>query len=270
MGLSLPLNPQSKIFLLMNTLDTIFSHRTIRKYKSDPVPDTVLDDILQAAVRTSTTGNMQVYSIIVTKDRAKKEALHKLHFSQQMVLEAPVLLTFCADFNRFNLWCQQRDAVPGYDNFLSFFTAAIDALLASQNSALAAEAHGLGICYLGTTTYQADKLVQFFDLPTGVVPVTTLVIGYPDEKPPLTDRLPVEAVVHHETYRNYSGEEINALYDAKEQLPLTKKLLEENQLDNLAKIFTEKRYTLKDNLHFSKVFIDVLHNQQFMNHQREV
>jgi nitroreductase len=253
---------------MSSTLETIFNHRTIRKYKSDPIPESHLEDILQAAVRTSTTGNMQVYSIIVTRDPEKKRALHKLHFSQQMVLDAPVLLTFCADFNRFNKWCHAREANPGYDNFLSFFTAAIDALIASQNSALAAEAHGLGICYLGTTTYQADKLVEFFGLPEGVVPVTTLVVGYPDEQPELTDRLPLEAVVHHESYQDYSVERINELYREKEALPMTAKLLEENQLDNLAKIFTQKRYTLKDNLHFSQVFQDVLHKQQFMNHNK--
>jgi nitroreductase len=253
----------------MTTLETIFNHRTIRKYKSDPIPSPILDDILQAAVRTSTTGNMQVYSIIVTQDPEKKQQLHKLHFSQQMVLDAPLLLTFCADFNRFNHWCRLRGAEPGYDNFLSFFTASIDALIAAQNSALAAEAHGLGICYLGTTTYQADKLVQFFQLPEGVVPVTTLVIGYPDEQPALTDRLPQEAVVHHETYQPYSDERINALYSEKENLPLTAKLLEENQLDQLAKIFTQKRYTLKDNLHFSDVFLKVLQKQQYMNHHKE-
>lgn len=254
----------------MDTFETIFNHRTIRKYKPDLVPDAMLDDILNAAVRTSTTGNMQVYSIIVTKDPEKKRALHPIHFGQQMVLDAPVLLTFCADFNRFNLWCRYRNAEPGYDNFLSFFTAAIDALLAAQNAAIAAEAHGLGICYLGTTTYQAGKIVDLFNLPDGVVPVTTLVVGYADENPPLTDRLPVEAVVHHETYQNYTRERIDALYAEKENLPLTRKLLEENQLDTLAQIFTQKRYTLKDNLHFSKVFMEVLNNQGYMNHDREV
>ncbi len=252
----------------MDTLQTILSHRTIRKYKNDPLPENVLKDILNAAVRTSTTGNMQVYSIIVTQDPEKKEILHKIHFSQKMVLQAPVLLTFCADFNRFNLWCRFRDAEPGYDNFLSFFTAAIDALIASQNSALAAESHGLGICYLGTTTYQAGKLVELFNLPDGVVPVATLVIGYPDEDPGLTDRLPLDAVVHHETYSDYSREEIDKLYFEKENLPLTQQLLEENNLDNLAKVFTQKRYTLKDNLHFSNTFLDVINKQGFMNNNR--
>ena len=83
------------------TLKTLLEHRSIRKYKDTPIPKDKLDHILKAAIRTSTTGNMQVYSIIVTQDIEKRKALHKIHFGQDMVLEAPVLLTFNADFNRF-------------------------------------------------------------------------------------------------------------------------------------------------------------------------
>ena len=121
-----------------------------------------------------------------------------------MITEAPVVLTFCADFNRFNKWCILRNAEPGYDNFLSFFTAAIDALLVAQTVCIAAEAKGLGICYLGTTTYTADKIIEVLKLPKGVVPVTTVTLGWPDEKPEQVDRLPLEAVVHKETYQDYS------------------------------------------------------------------
>ncbi|MFW5687345.1 MAG: NADPH-dependent oxidoreductase [Bacteroidota bacterium] len=249
----------------MQTIDTLLNHKTIRKYKSDPIDDKILSTILEAGFRASTTGNMQVYSIIVTKDEEKRKELCKLHFGQKMVEQAPVLLTFCADFNRFNKWCRQREAEPGYDNFLSFFTAAIDALLVSQNVAVAAEAYGLGICYLGTTTYQADKLVDFFDLPDGVVPVTTIVVGYPDEDPEQVERLPESGIVHYEKYNDYTESDINRIYQEKENLPLTRKLLEENQLPTLARIFTEKRYTKKDNVHFSKVFLKVLQDQGFMN-----
>jgi nitroreductase len=77
---------------------------------------------------------MQVYSVIVTRDEEMKKRLAPAHFNQPMVTEAPVVLTFCADFNRFNLWCRQRDAEPGYDNFLSFMTAAIDALICCTDS----------------------------------------------------------------------------------------------------------------------------------------
>jgi hypothetical protein len=182
-----------------------------------------------------------------------------------MVKQAPVVLTFCADFNRFNKWCLLRKAKPGYDNFLSFFTAAIDALLAAQNCVIAAESYGLGTCYLGTTTYNADKIISLLELPSAVVPVTTLVIGHPADMPGLTDRLPVEAIIHNEKYIDYTPASIDQYYMEKENLPLTANLLIENQLESLAQIFTQKRYTKKDNIAFSKKFLDVITKQGFMH-----
>jgi nitroreductase len=251
----------------MQTLDTLINHKTIRKYKSDTVAPEILDKILEAGFRASTTGNMQLYSIIVSKDEEKRKELCKIHFNQKMVEQAPILLTFCADFNRFNKWCLQRKTTPGYDNFLSFYTASIDALLAAQNVAVAAEAFGLGICYLGTTTYQADKLIEFFNLPSGVVPVTTLVIGYPDDNPAQPDRLPAKGIVHNEKYEDYSKTDIDQIYHEKENLPLTARLLEENNMETLAQIFAEKRYNKKDNLHFTKVFMQAIKDQGFMNNE---
>lgn len=248
-------------------METIFNHRSIRKYKNDPIPQETLEKILKAASRASTTGNMQVYSIVVTTDAEIKKQLWEAHFKQNMVLQAPVILTFCADFNRFSKWCLQRKAIPGYDNFLSFFTAAIDALLAAQNAALEAEYHGLGICYLGTTTYMAKRIIEILNLPKLVVPVTTLVVGFPDENPPLTDRLPLNGVVHYEKYNDYSPQRIDDIYAEKEALPFTKELLEINQLETLAQIFTEKRYTRKDNVAFSKALLEVLQEQGFMNNE---
>jgi len=244
-------------------IDVILSHKSIRKYKDEPVGEPLLKKILQAASRASTTGNMQVYSIIVTTDKKIKEQLWEAHFKQNMVLQAPLILTFCADFNRFNKWCRLRDADPGYDNFLSFYTAAIDALLAAQNAALAAEASGLGICYLGTTTYNADQIINILNLPAGVVPVTTLVAGYPDEEPGLTDRLPLEGIIHREKYQDYSPADIDKIYAEKDSSELTKKLLKENNLNTLAQIFTQKRYTRKDNELFSEKLLKVIQKQGF-------
>ena len=248
-------------------MKAILNHRSIRKYKTTPIEESLLNEILQAGVRASTTGNMQVYSIVVTTDNEIKEQLAPCHFNQPMVKQAPVVLTFCADFNRFNKWCQQRNAVPGYDNFLSFITAAIDALLVAQNVCIAAEDKGLGICYLGTTTYTADKIIDVLKLPKGVVPVTTVVVGYPDETPELTDRLPLPAVLHREVYQDYSDGDIDQIYAAKEALPLTKELLKENKKETLAQIFTDNRYTKKDNVTFSKVLLKVLSDQGFMNNE---
>lgn len=245
-------------------LDTILQHRSIRKFKTDEVKPEILDKILEAGIRASNTGNMQIYSIVVTQKPEIKEQLWEQHFKQEMVKTAPLVLTFCADFNRFNKWCRQRKAEPGYDNFLSFYTASIDAAIAAQNVALAAEYFGLGICYLGTTNYTAPKIIEILDLPENVVPVTTLVIGYPDETPGLTPRLPNEAVVHYEKYKDFTEEDINKIYEETENSDFTKQLIEENKTETLAQIFTEKRYTKANNEHFSNVLLDTVKQQKFM------
>ncbi len=245
-------------------IDTIFNHRSIRKYKPDPVPEEILEKILEAGSRASTTGNMQVYSMVVTTDKELKEKLWLAHFRQDMVKDAPVIITFCADFNRFIKWCRMRDAEPGYDNYLSFFTAAIDALLASQNVVLEAEAHGLGICYLGTATYNADTIGEILQLPEYVVPVAAIVTGYPAEIPPLTERLPMDAVIHKETYRDFAPGLIDSVYEERENSDFSKELLKINNKRTLAQIFTDIRYTKKDNELFSARFLNYIKKQGFM------
>ena len=244
--------------------DILLNRTTIRKYSSEPVKDKLLNDLLLMGCRASTTGNMQVYSIIVTRDNQIKRDLLPLHFNQKMITEAPVVLTFCADFNRFNRWCLLRKAEPGYDNFLSFFTAAIDALLVAQTVCIAAEAKGLGICYLGTTTYTADKIIEVLKLPRGVVPVTTVTLGWPSEKPEQVDRLPLEAVMHKETYCDYSEEDIEKYYRPKEERIDSQQFVNENNKKTLAQIFTDIRYKKTDNEYFSKVLLEVLKSQGFM------
>ncbi len=245
--------------------NTIFNHRSIRKYKSTPIPDEVLNELLEAASRASTCGNMQLYSLIVTRDKAMREQLLPCHFGQQMVVEAPCVITVCADIHRFSLWCRQRDAEPAYDNFAWFLTATIDAMLAAQNLILAAEENGLGICVLGTTIYTAGEIVRVLELPKGVLPITTIVVGYPDEKPELTDRLPMDGIVHNEKYRDYTAAEIDELWVEREESELTRRLLEENNLPNLARIFTERRYIKRDNLAISQSYLALLKERGFFN-----
>lgn len=246
-------------------IDTIYNHRSIRKYKPDAIEDSLLNDILEAGARASNTGNMQVYSIIVTKSPDIKAKLAPCHFNQPMVMQAPVVLTFCADINRFSKWCSQRKASPGYDNFLWFVNGAVDAMLAAQNVCIAAEANGLGICYLGTTIYTAEQIVNVLQLPKGVVPVTTVVMGYPDEHPDKQDRLPLPSILHKEVYQDYSAGDIDQVYAYKESLPFTQQLLDENGKETLPQIFTDKRYTKSDNMLFSGQFLKLLEKQGFMN-----
>lgn len=254
----------------MNMLETILNHRSIRKYSNKPIEKEILNEILIAGSRASNTGNMQIYSIIVTKDKELKKQLWETHFKQDMVLQAPVVLTFCADINRFNKWCKHRQAKPGYDNFLWFCNGVIDSILASQNVVIAAEEYQLGICYLGTTTYNADKIIKILNIPKYVVPVTTVVLGYPEENPELTDRLPIDGILHHDVYNDYTNDDIDRIYEAKEALASTHNLIKENKTANLARVFTEKRYTKEDNLFFSKKYLEVVKKQGFMNNDVSV
>lgn len=241
-----------------------FTRRTIRKYQERDIENGLLEKILTAGTRASTTGNMQVYSIIVTRDAAMKERLSPAHFNQPMVTAAPVVLTFCADFNRFNRWCRQRGAEPGYGNFLSFMTAAIDALLVAQTVCDAAEEEGLGICYLGTVTYNADMIIDVLGLPEGVVPVATVTMGWPAEIPDQVDRLPLEAVVHQETYTDYTPGMIDDIYRAKEARPDNLKFVAENGKETLAQVFCDVRYKKADNEFFSGKYLEVLRRQGFL------
>ena len=245
--------------------NVLLKHRSIRKYRSTPIPEEVLHECLEAAARASTCGNMQLYSLVVTRDEELRRQLAPCHFNQPMVSEAPCVVTVCADVHRFTMWCEQREADPAYDNFAWFLNAATDALLAAQNLCIAAEAHGLGICYLGTTIYTAGDIARIMELPKGVIPLTTIVLGYPAETPELTDRLPLEAVVHYEKYRDYTAAEIDELWAEREESPLTKRLLEENGLPNLARIFTERRYVRKDNLAISASYLALLREKGFFN-----
>lgn len=243
----------------------LLKHRSIRKFRPAPVPAEVMRGVLEAAVRASTCGNMQLYSLVVTCDEALRRRLAPCHFNQPMVTEAPCLVTVCADVHRFSMWCEQRDAEPAFDNFEWFLNAATDALLAAQNLAVAAETQGLGICFLGTTLYTARDIARILDLPKGVIPLTTVVVGYPDEDPGLTDRLPLEAVVHYEKYTDYTAAEIDELWAEREESEETKRLIEENGLENLAKIFTERRYVRRDNLAVSQAYFALLKEQGFFN-----
>ena len=243
----------------------LLNHRSIRKFRPAPVPAEVMRGVLEAAVRASTCGNMQLYSLVVTCDEALRRRLAPCHFNQPMVTEAPCLVTVCADVHRFSMWCEQRDAEPAFDNFEWFLNAATDALLAAQNLAVAAETQGLGICFLGTTLYTARDIARILDLPKGVIPLTTVVVGYPDEDPGLTDRLPLEAVVHYEKYTDYTAAEIDELWAEREESELTQRLLAENGLPNLAQIFTRNRYRREDNLAVSRSYFELLREQGFFN-----
>ncbi len=244
-------------------MESIKNRRTIRKYQSKDIPAELLNSLLEESFRASTMGNMQLYSVVVTRDQEMKAKLAPAHFNQPMVTSAPVVLTFCADFNRFSKWCRQRKAEPGYDNPISFLNAATDALLVTQNFCTLAEENGLGICYLGTTIYNPDQIVKVLELPELVMPVATITVGYPDECPEQPDRLPFTGIVHEETYHDYTPEMIDEIYAYKESLPENKHFVEINHTETLAQIFTDIRYKKSDNELMSETLRRTLKEQGF-------
>lgn len=244
--------------------ETVKNRRTIRKYLPKEIAPDLLNDLLETSFRASTMGGMQLYSVILTRDAEMKEKLSPAHFNQPMVKNAPVVLTYCVDFRRFSKWCEQRKATPGYDNLMSFMNATIDTLLVAQTFCTLAEEAGLGICYLGTTTYNPQMIIETLSLPELVFPITTITVGYPDGIPAQVDRLPLKGIVHNEYFRDYTPESIDEMYVYKESLPENKKFIEENQKETLAQVFTEVRYTKKDNEFMSDNLLKILRQQGFL------
>ena len=245
-------------------MKNLLTRRTIRKYTNQEVSDELLNRLFTEAARTQTMGNLQLYSVIVTRSEEMKTKLSPLHFNQPMVKEAPVVLTICADFNRTSFWAKCRKAEPGYDNFLSFINAATDALLFTQTLCNLMDEEGVGYCYLGTTVYQPQQIIDALHLPKLTMPVATLTVGWPDEEPEQTDRLPIESFVHQERYNDYMGKDIDTYYYNKEHLPENQHFVRINHKETLAQVFTDIRYTRKDNDAMSKELLATLIRQGFL------
>ena len=207
-------------------MKSLQNRTTIRRYKADDVSEQLLNGLLEQAARTQTMGNLQLYSVVVTRDASQKRRLAPAHFNQPMTTQAPVVLTICADFRRTTLWAEQRKAHPGYDNFLSF--------------------------------------IDVLELPHLVAPVATLTLGWPDEQPALSDRLPLSAFVHDEVYRDYTPTRIDDFYAAKEDLAVNKAFVAENKKETLAQVYTDVRYTKVANEAMSEALLKVLRQQGFM------
>lgn len=245
-------------------MQTINTRRSIRRYQDKDVDNTLLTRLIKEAERTQTMGNLQLYSVVVTRSKELKTKLAPAHFNQPMVTGAPVVLTFCADYRRTTLWAEQRQATPGYDNPLSFVNAMTDALLFCQTFCNLAEEEGLGCCFLGTTVYQPQSIIDTLQLPELVFPVATITLGWPNENPPLSDRLPVSTIIHEETFHDYSAADIDKAYAYKEQLDENKEFVKINNKQTLAQVFTDCRYTKADCEAMSETLLEALRKQKFL------
>ena len=193
------------------------AHRSIRAFDTRAIEPGLVDTVLHQALHgSSSSGNLNMVSVIKTQDVERKAALHELHGRQPMVLQAPLVLTFCADTFRTREWLALRDARPGFADFVSWHTAAFDAMILSQTVALGLESHGLGICYMGTTMFSQRGIADLLEMPPNCLPVTSLVVGWPAEAPAQRDRLPPAAWIHDEQYQRPSAADIEARFAERE------------------------------------------------------
>lgn len=238
--------------------------RTKRRYSDREVPEEFIDRLLLEASHAPTTGNMQLYSAVITRDKEGLRKLAPAHFNQPQVEGCQVAITFCADFNRFSRWCEERQADPCYDNLQSLVAAAIDTIAFAQQFNTLAELNGLGVCWLGTTTYNAPEIARALSLPELVVPIITLTVGYPADQGEDVGRLPLGAIIHREKYTPYSAERINEIYTEKEAREDSRRFVEENARQTLAQVFTDVRYPRTNNELFSEKFLDYLRTSGFI------
>lgn len=195
------------------------AHRSIRRFRDRPVEAALIDRVLEEALHgSSSSGNLNMVSVIRSGDAARRARLAELHFGQPMVLQAPWVLTFCADSFRTREWLALRDARLGFADFISWHVAAFDATILAQTAALALESHGLGICYMGTTLHSMRAIADELQCPPNCLPVTSLVVGWPDEAPAQRDRLPPAAWIHEETYQRPTPAQIDERFAERERL----------------------------------------------------
>jgi nitroreductase len=232
---------------MQNFTELLRHHRSIRRYRPDPIPQDLIERVSDAAIAgTSSSGNLNCTSLVLTRDPERKRKLYALHFEQEMVLSAPLVITVCADWYRTRQWLRLRGARDNFDNLLGYHVAAFDAMILAQTLCLGLEAEGLGICYMGTTLSSMGEIAELLELPETCVPVTSMVVGYPDEDPPKRDRLPLRAYLHNETYHRPSDAEIEEIFQAREVAgwarymanPALRARVEELGVTSLAQFYT--------------------------------
>ena len=184
------------------TIETIKNHRSIRNYLDKDVPEEMLQAILAAASAMPTSINGQQISIIVIKDKGKKEKIAQLTGGQSWISQAPVFLVFVADFYKAYLAGEKNgEKEIIHESIEGTLVGSFDAGLAMGAAIIAAESLGLGIVPIGAVRKEPDEMIKLLNLPQYTYPLVGLVLGYPAELSTQKPRLPHDAIVHIETYK---------------------------------------------------------------------
>ncbi|MFB3818731.1 MAG: NADPH-dependent oxidoreductase [Candidatus Methylomirabilales bacterium] len=194
------------------TIELLSRHGSVRKHTPDPVPPELIEAMVQAAQRASTSSNLQMVSVVAVTARERRAALAKI-CGQEHVERAPVVLVWCADLRRLDRACELRGYTQVTRYVENLLVAVLDVGIAAQNAAVAAESLGLGICYLGSVRNDARAVIDLLALPAHVFPVVGMTVGWPAAAPLVRPRLPASAVLYWETYDPAPRDEALRAYD---------------------------------------------------------
>lgn len=178
-------------------VDLMRAHRSIRRFKDEPVSKQQLETMLLAGQSASTSTFMQATTVISVTDKAVREQMAELSHQQRYVADAPAFMIFCLDLQRHHQICP--DAELGYAE--QFLTGAVDVGLFAQNVILAAESMGLGAVFIGAIRNHPEEFITLLQLPEHVFPLFGFCVGYPDQDPALKPRLPLDLIWHQEIYQ---------------------------------------------------------------------
>ncbi|MFC4556918.1 oxygen-insensitive NADPH nitroreductase [Virgibacillus kekensis] len=190
---------------MKETIDIISNHRSIRKFKNKNVQPEKIKIIIEAAMQASTSSYVMAYSVISVTDPQLKRDLKEIS-GQEYVAENGHFLVFCADLNRIASQASHEELKEMEKSLQSteqFIVATVDTALVAQNTVIAAESIGLGVCFIGSLRNDIQQVNNLLKLPEYVVPLFGMALGYPDEQPEKKPRLPIEVVLHENTYQQY-------------------------------------------------------------------
>ncbi|MGB5963262.1 MAG: NADPH-dependent oxidoreductase [Coleofasciculaceae cyanobacterium] len=190
-------------------LEILLSHRSILAYSAQPLPTGTLETLVAAAQSAATSSNLQTWSVVAVEDVNRKEKLAQLAGNQAYIRQCPLFLVWLADLARLSYVAESR-GMPheGLDYLEMFLTATVDAALAAQNAAVAAESLGLGTVYIGAMRNKPEEVAATLGLPPHVFAVFGMCVGYADQAASIKPRLPQQAVLHRETYQLNQEESI--------------------------------------------------------------
>lgn len=188
-------------------LRLLHAHVSVRRYTPNPVDDETVRRIVDAGRRAATSSNLQMGSAVVVRDNDTRDELARLCGDQDHIRHAPIFIAWCADRSRLARGCEIQGHRQDTDYLESFLVAAVDVAIMMQNAVVAAEALGLGTCYIGGLRNDTGAVVELLELPRYVFPVAGMTLGWPRRsssdgaKPVRTKpRLDLEAILHWERY----------------------------------------------------------------------